>query len=139
MIGDPIQPRESADVQAVIDPRGATHAWSRQRESFVGTELPGLYSFVSPTGQESVAVNLAPQESLTAALDLTELERQGLILAHYESAQARDQYARQMKDVELETNQKLWRWLLAAALAALAVETYVAARTSRRETLAETS
>jgi hypothetical protein len=38
----------------------------------------------------------------------------------------------QLKAAELESHQKLWRWLIAATLVVLIVETWVAARLSRR-------
>jgi hypothetical protein len=41
-----------------------------------------------------------------------------------------------LKAAELEGHQKLWRWLIAATLVVLIVETWVAARISRRSAVA---
>lgn len=97
---------------------------------FAQTDLPGIYA-VTP-GTTRVVVNLAPEESRTSPLGLERftalgvpLSREAASLAQTEKREAR------AAAVELESQQKLWRWALLAVLVVLLVETLVAGRLSR--------
>jgi hypothetical protein len=102
----------------------------------VPAEEPGLYVVqygdAADGARTTVAVNLAADESRTAPLGLDVLESLGVRVAggdeqRASEAERREQLARR----ELESRQKLWRWLLIAALVVLFVETIVAYRQSR--------
>ena len=100
-------------------------------ETFAGTDEPGIYQ-VTP-GPLRFAVNLAPDESKLTPFGAERLASLGVPLAsamkpavpHSPEEAARAQAA------ELEGRQKMWRWLIVAALAALLIETLVAGRVSR--------
>jgi hypothetical protein len=77
-------------------------------------------------------VNLDPAESETAPRSPEELEQFGVPLTDAARRVAEEQRQRQLRDVELEGRQKIWRWLLAAALVVLVIETWLAGRHSRR-------
>jgi len=83
-------------------------------------------------------VNLAPEESKTAPMAMEQLEQLGVPL-RVQPVATPAQVARreaQLKAAELESHQKLWRWLIAATLVILIVETWIAARLSRRAPVA---
>ena len=59
------------------------------------------------------------------------LEQYGVSLGDHPTATEKNQRQRQLRDVELEARQTLWRWLLVAALCVLVLETWLAGRKSR--------
>jgi len=79
------------------------------------------------------AVNLDPAESKTAPMPVDELERLGLPMKSVAAAPALIA-AKQatLHKAELEARQKLWRWLIVAALALLLIETWLAGWITRR-------
>ena len=115
-------------------PDGTTATLAAGAKSFSETDTPGVYGVTGGTPPFRFAVNLAPEESKTAPLALEQLEQLGVPvkaapLATPEQAARREA---QLKATELESHQKLWRWLIVATLVVLIVETWVAARLSRR-------
>ena len=105
--------------------------------------LGGIYALSgaeSPPSEEvRFAVNLAAGESRTDPLENELLEAAGVKLARDES-QASDTGAadreRQLQNRELERQQKLWRWLIVAAVLVLVVETLLSGRLSMKRTVA---
>lgn len=100
--------------------------WYVGRARFNGTEqpidAPGFYEISDENGVLLAAVNLDPVESRDASMTDETLEQLGfrnLVDADAESVltQQRLQF-----DVELESNQRVWQWLMVAALGFLAVE-----------------
>jgi hypothetical protein len=130
VVGQPIDLSRRASFQQLICPTGEVVGLQPQQQKFVLTEQVGIYRFVGPSQAWEVAVNLEPAESRTAPLDPAELEQRGIQLGTYETAAELTRRERQLRDTELESRQKIWRWLLVAALSVLAIETYVAGRTS---------
>ena len=98
---------------------------------FAGTDQPGVYQ-VTP-GTLRFAVNLAPDESKLSPIGAERLASLGVPLAstlklalpHSPEEAAHAQAA------ELEGRQKMWRWLVVGALAALLLETLLAGRVTR--------
>ncbi len=134
LAGQPIDLRGRALFSKVILPDQTEIALSPDDRALSETNQIGIYQLVtSEEGSEEMAVNLAPDESRTVPLDPTALEQHGVQLGAFEQASDLEDRQRQMRDVELESRQQIWRWLLVAALAVLAVETYVAGRTSLKE------
>ncbi len=92
---------------------------------------PGLYGLASEDRTETVAVNLAAEESRTAPLPIEQLESLGVRIGAAEKPEdvrrAKDR-ERQLQLVELEQTQKLWRWGLLAVIGLLLVETWLAGR-----------
>ena len=98
------------------------------------TDTPGIYRFQRGDRSQAFAVNLPPQESKTAALPVEQLEQLGLVLQRTPTAAElaqQEQQQRQLKNRELESRQKLWHWLVLAALVVLILETWWAGRTAR--------
>jgi hypothetical protein len=99
----------------------------------IQAELPGIYGVQESGRQWRFAVNLPSEESRTAPLPVEELERLGVpvhttLLTSPQQVQARQE---KLKHVELENRQKLWRWVVIAALAVVLLETWLAARLTR--------
>lgn len=97
-------------------------------------DSPGLYALVQNADLTRFAVNLDMRESLTTPMDLSVLEQRGVQLGRRQSAVEISEHQRQMKDVELESNQQLWRFLIFAAIVILGIETWLAGRYSTANT-----
>lgn len=122
----------------VRKPDGTTAELKPGVKSFAETDMPGVYSVAGVQPPFRFAVNLAPEESKTAPLALEQLEQLGVPL-RVQPIATPAQIARreaQLKATELESHQKLWRWLIVATLVILIAETWVAARLSRRAPVA---
>jgi len=132
-VGDEIPlPSEVTSAAQIILPDGEKLALG-DRKQLAGTELPGIYGVQDKGKNWRFAVNLPTEESRTAPLPVEELERLGIPVHSSTLASAQQVQARQekLKNVELESRQKLWRWLVVAALAVLLMETWLAARLTR--------
>jgi Aerotolerance regulator N-terminal/von Willebrand factor type A domain len=116
----------------VHKPDGASVTLSPQTAYFDETDQPGLYRVDTPTGALSFAVNLDPMESKTEPLHVETLEQLGARLANHSQKNVDRELLRQMYNEELENRQKLWRWLILAAIGILIVETWLAGRTLDR-------
>ena len=104
---------------------------------FSQTDLPGIYEVTSPQPAARFAVNLDAAESRTAPLPVEELMRIGVPLKAPEVELTKQAgQKRRLHNAELENQQKLWRWLIVAALVVLLMETWLAGRLTRRTTLA---
>lgn len=100
--------------------------------NFSQTDEPGIYDAAASTGAFRFAVNLAAAESNTAPLPLESLEQLGVRFTSQVSRAERLDRIRQQRDTELESHQKLWRWLLVGTLGLLIVETWWAGCAARQ-------
>ncbi len=108
-------------------------------EKFSQTDQPGIYTVTSTEPALRFAVNLDPAESRTAPMAVEELERFGVPMKKslVKTPIRQTEKARQhLLATELESQQRLWRWLLIAALSILLVETWLAGWLTRRTTTA---
>ncbi|MBI3880363.1 MAG: BatA domain-containing protein [Verrucomicrobia bacterium] len=98
---------------------------------FNQTDSPGVYA-VTP-GTLRFVVNLAPDESRTAPLSEERLASLRLPLkkSATETTAASVQHQARAQAAELEGQQKLWRWLIVAALVVLLIETWLGGRLTR--------
>jgi hypothetical protein len=101
-------------------------------ERFNGVDQPGVYQ-IEPGGLQFVA-NVSPEESRTAPLPLDRLATLGVPLSGRTAPRAAASGdAKLHPDVaNLEARQKLWRWLIVAAIAVGLLETLIAWRISKR-------
>lgn len=114
-------------------PRGGTQVQPTGEPRFAQTLEPGLYT-VEANGNVVLrfAVNLAAEESRLSPLAPEELERLGARLGRLERAASEPGAPRErLAAAELESRQKLWRWLIVAALGVLLIESWLAGRTVR--------
>jgi hypothetical protein len=100
---------------------------------FSQTVLPGIYTVAHSGGTSRFSVNIDPAESRTAPLPIAALRVFGIpILKLGERAAAnRVEEQRQLLAQELEGRQKVWRWLIVAAIGVLLCETWLAGRRAR--------
>ena len=125
----------------VRKPEGTEVLLGSDADSFDETDRPGVYHLLladpdsndtdandpdSNNAEQRFAVNVAAAESKTAPLDVEELSQRGVRLGTELTRAELAEQRRQMRDVELENRQKLWRWLIVAALVVLIVETWLA-------------
>lgn len=126
-------PERSAEQQAaVLKPNGQQVKLASDAVRFEETDLPGLYRLQIGDEEYRFAANLASAESNTAPLEAAQLEQLGVRLANRLTRAEQAEQLRQQRDLELESRQKVWRWLIVAALAAIIFETWLAGWTARR-------
>lgn len=99
--------------------------------AFDGADQPGIYRLSGPSRSLEFAVNLAAAESDTAPVDVDVLEQLGVKIGQQPSRAEQLARQRNERDRELESHQKLWRWLMLTVLGVLAVETWLAGRRAR--------
>jgi hypothetical protein len=105
---------------------------------FHDANQPGIYAAKGDSALR-FAVNLAPEESRTAPMPIEDLQRVGVPLKDQQPNTVRpgqQQRQQHLLATELESRQKLWRWVIVAALAILFLETCLAGRLTRRTIIA---
>jgi hypothetical protein len=139
-VGDSVPLPHGASGPVVRKPDGAPVAVAAGADSFSATDEPGLYQVEAGADSRSFAVNLDPLESRTNPLAVETLEQFGCKIAKSERAKAVDvERVRQLKNAELEGNQKLWRPTILVAIVVLIVETYLSGHRVRGRVEAVTS
>jgi hypothetical protein len=131
LVHDPVPLRvveDAANGLVVHKPDGSTVTVPPGGASFAGTDMPGIYTIDTAAGARSFAVNLDPLESKTGPLHVETLEQFGCRLASHDRKVVDREHLRQLHNIELENRQKVWRWLILAAIGTLIVETWLAGR-----------
>lgn len=133
-VGEPI-PLDSTnnDPIAVTPPGGSEVRLNPGDRQFVSTDRPGPYQVSSSQSSRTIAVNLASAESDTAPLDLERLTSLGVNVGRLPTQSELAERERQMRDIELESRQKLWQWLVVVAIGVLGVETTLAGRAAKKQ------
>jgi hypothetical protein len=116
----------------VFTPEGKQISLSGIETNFSQTSAPGIYQLASAGETRRLAVNLDASESRTSPLPPDELERLGAPISVPPSATVETARQVRLQNSELEGRQKMWRWILAATLAVLLLETWLSGRASRR-------
>jgi len=141
IVGDavPIVATNAAQALVVRKPDGK-EVQVKPGERFSETDQPGIYQAGAGQTAQRFAVNLDPSESRTSPLALEELERLRLPLKapSPELAKQEEKKRLRLQAAELEQRQKLWRWLIVAALVVLVLETWLAGWLTRRQQVAAT-
>ncbi|MSU63293.1 MAG: VWA domain-containing protein [Pedosphaera sp.] len=138
-VGDPVDLSALKLTQAVsVTKPDGTEATVAVGEKFNQTTIPGIYTVASVTPPYRFAVNLSPEESRTAQIPMETLEKLAVPLkALGTQSKVRNVEQTRKREVllkasEIENRQKLWRWLIVAALVVLMTETWLAGRVMRR-------
>jgi hypothetical protein len=128
----PLDERETGQGElAITKPDGTKAMLPTAARSFDATDLPGVYMLDTSDGVQNFAVNLDPLESRTAAVGAETLEQLGCRLVD-PTAVAENQVERQhVQDAQLESRQKIWQWLIMAALGLVVAETWLAGRATK--------
>ena len=117
---------------SIKQPDGTTTTLTLETAAFTATAQPGLYTATAGTLTRTFAVNLDPAESRTTPLPTDELDRLGVPVQLSDRKDSAKNIAGLVPAVETESRQKLWRWIIAAALAVLLIETLLAGLSARR-------
>lgn len=137
LLGEPVNLTEFTDGKdATLETPGGDTVELKpvDRPEFISEiDVPGIYQLSSPTQTSPLAFNLPLSESQTDVLDQELLEQEQVRLGTMATATEKVEKERQRRDKELENRQKLWRWMLIAALAVLFVETFLAGRFAQRQ------
>jgi hypothetical protein len=120
-----------AENAAITRPDGGRTLLADDAKDFVDTSQPGIYALDLADGPAPFAVNLDPAESDTAPVAAEVFEQLGCRLAGRTNTVRQAERLEQLRDVELESRQRLWQWLVAATLGVLIVETWLAGRLVR--------
>ncbi|MFO0905112.1 MAG: BatA domain-containing protein [Pirellulales bacterium] len=123
-VGGSIPLAKSETVRRVRKPSGQIVEAAAAEERFTGADEPGLYELTDGDGVQRFAVNLSLSESETSPLELERLEQWGVRMGVEAPRDTQLQKMRQQQDVELESRQQVWRWLLVLCLGFLVVETF---------------
>jgi hypothetical protein len=128
----PLGERESdAEPAAVTKPDGTKVQLAGSARAFEAADMPGVYTISTSDGPQQFAVNLDPMESRTAAVGMETLEQLGCRLVGGSALAHNEDDRQQLQDVQLESRQKLWQWLIVAALGILVAETWLAGRATK--------
>lgn len=127
-VGSPLPLPPGTDKSVMRTPAGDDVAIPAGLETFTATEEPGIYEWKSADKSVTFAVNIPPAESEIDPIEPTQLEQLGVRLKSEVDPRALAEQQRQMRDLELESRQKLWQWLLLAGMIVLGAETVVARR-----------
>lgn len=124
-VGDPV--RVGPTAQRLRKPDGSIVTLDPAGQAFTQTDLPGIYAIESPTGARAFAVNLFGAESRTEPMAVEEIEKLGIALEPVSDVvpQAAGEATRHGSFADMESEQKLWRWVLAATLAMLLIEIWL--------------
>lgn len=135
-VGDPLPLPPSVTASLTVRlPRGESVSLPPATAQFEDTTTPGIYEVRGDGPPLRFAVNVHPAESRTHPHPLESLEAFGApVRTGPVRSQPRPEQAVQLAALEAEGRQKLWRWLLVAALAALFVESALAGWRGRRST-----
>ena len=129
-VGQPVDfpMSESAEI---VSPSGDALDYQPSSEQ-QGIREPGIYQFKTERQNSLFAVNLDESESRTEPLDDESLAGYGVLLGDNASTDETLENQRQLRDRELESQQRLWQWILVLALALLGLETLLGTLWSRR-------
>ena len=137
VVGDAIEfPAESND-RKLVKPNGSIETIESGQTRFARTTVPGIYRLQPSladgrTDQEVIkfAVNIDRRESVGGQLEIDQLERLGVQVGEHSTAETELAQLRELRDREIESRQKVWKWLIVAALVVLISETWLAGRKS---------
>jgi len=130
-VGDPVpiavpMTAETADLQ-IRTPDDSIVRLGAGQQAFAQTNVPGIYTLLVPDGNRSFAVNVNADESRTDAMPVEELEKLGVSLKLTPDVAVAEMQpvSRHRNFSEMESDQKLWRWMLLAALVVLLIEIWL--------------
>ena len=127
---------EPSGAANILTPSGNSLDYEQSSDGNLD-EGPGVYRYQTSEDSVPFAVNMDPVESRTEPLDEEALAGYGVLLGEHVSTQQSLENQRQLRDRELESQQRLWQWLLIAALALLGIETVLGTIMSRGQKVGE--
>ena len=128
--GEPVPLPQVPRPVAVVRPDGQRIKIKPNQDVFEHTEDPGIYRLETSEAELTFAVNLPPSESRTAPMDPGQLAQLGVVFEGHNPSD-NDVKKSQKPFAEIENQQKIWKWLLAAACVFFLLETWLAGRLTR--------
>ncbi|HIL71191.1 MAG TPA: hypothetical protein EYG38_15255 [Verrucomicrobia bacterium] len=112
-------------------PDGQKIPLNEETSQFSDTDQPGMYQILNGGRRiKSFAVNMDPAESRTGQMSIATLKRMDVPFERFDATRkvikVLDIEAQPQLAVEVEKQQKLWRWLVLATLVVLILETGLA-------------
>jgi Mg-chelatase subunit ChlD len=131
---EPIElpPAAESGPRQMLGPDGRRLELPETAATFAATDRPGIYRLAFAGRELPLAVNLDADESRTAPFAVEELESRGARLGTQPTQKELAQRQRQLRLIELENRQKLWRWLIVGVLGVLVLETALAGSLAHR-------
>jgi hypothetical protein len=134
VVGDAVPMPADTKTYSVEKPDGTRAELDDEAHWFRETDQPGIYEIQGGTVPVRFAVNLMARETDTAMMDVEQLTELGVQLGEHLTRDEESDRQRQLRDIELESQQQLWRWLIVVVLGVLGLETWLAGRGSRTRT-----
>ena len=125
----PFPPSDSAVIET---PGGKSFDYRSSDDLLSFMDQPGVYRWIDGDRTIEFAVNLDPMESRTEPIGDDVLEQFGVKLDSGKQKDVSEAQQRQLRDTELEGRQRIWQWLLAAALGLLGLETWMGKRAGKQ-------
>ncbi len=122
---------EGAADLSITKPDGSHALVPTGARTFGDTSEPGVYTLATGDRPETIAVNLDPAESRTSPLAVEIVQQYAVPLAKSAVVVENEKQKQQLRDAQLESRQKYWQWLVAAAFGLAITETFVAGRITK--------
>ena len=142
-VGDTIQIPQTIVAEGqkveIHKPDGTVVNLEAGKDVFDQTDQPGFYSVESTEGKELFAVNVPIQECRTAPLPVEDIERFGVTFTEVTEKEAEQlqKVKAHQSFVEMEYQQKLWRWLFIALFVLLLAEIWLGGWLTRPSVLTQ--
>ncbi|MBI2478890.1 MAG: BatA domain-containing protein [Planctomycetia bacterium] len=133
-VGDAVPMPTDIKSYVVVTPDGTRTELDDESHWYRETDMPGIYEIQGGPVPVRFAVNLMARETDTALMDLEQLTELGIQMGEHLTREEESDRQRQLRDIELESQQQLWRWLIVLVLGILGLETWLAGRGSRIRT-----
>jgi Aerotolerance regulator N-terminal len=91
-------------------------------EQVIEFTTPGFYRVSKDNVTQTVAVNLPGTESDTRPMEIEKLERLGVVTKASQNEERMATKEQQRKSIEIEKDQRLWRWFMIGMLGVIVVE-----------------
>lgn len=135
----PIPTKFAGKKIVITRPDGTLEECSAEVTEYRKTELPGIYRVQAGDDSERFAVNPAASESKLEPVPLDQLKSWGVPMEAGSSIAQEIRTQQFLNDQAVESRQRIWKWLIVAALIVLTIESWLAAWQQRRRRLESTS
>ena len=142
-VGDTIEIPQSlvseGEKVQIQKPDGSVVSLEAGQDTFDQADQPGFYSVKSSQASRLFAVNVPVQECRTAPLPVEDIERFGVTFTETtgKASEQIEKVKAHQSFVEMEYQQKFWRWLFIALFVLLLMEIWLGGRLTRPSILTQ--
>jgi hypothetical protein len=129
-VGEPVRLSNAAAEKTLIKPDGERVIL--ETDLFDKTDHTGVYQVQAGAHQTRFAVNISGSEGRTTPMAAEDFAQWGVRMGAQPVAEEQIARQRQLQTAEIENRQKIWQWLIVAAMIAIGAETALAGRLTRR-------